>query len=91
MTSVSNDEKQLLDNLLDSLDRLYDEQTRVLDVQALLQTTGSAVTESDLQSRLLSASAAVLSIIRAQPDEEARRNHTLIALQPLRERLAALV
>jgi hypothetical protein len=40
---MDEDEQPLLENMLDALDRLYDQQSLALDVQALAQATAAAV------------------------------------------------
>jgi hypothetical protein len=82
------DDTVLLDNLLDALDRLYDQKTAVIDLQALL-TASSAGLEDQTMARAASTAAEDLTAIlrrNLRPDEENRQ--ALIATDKLRQMIA---
>ena len=81
-------ERQLLDNLFDSLDRLYDAESSVLDVYALLMATSHALATSSVHEDLERPLATLLAIIRSGDSEDQCRTAALTATDDLRRRLA---
>ena len=67
---MDNSERQLLDNMLDALDRLYDRQSSALDVQALAQATAAAVSTPDIASQLADAASALQVVVRSRLGEK---------------------
>ena len=80
--------RALLANVLDALDRLYDGETEVIDVQVLLQATASAVPESEFSSALSEASIELHSLLRAGIAGTAGQVQALSATDRLRRLLA---
>lgn len=58
-------EKQLLGNVLDALDRLFDWRSSVLDVWALLLATAEALRETPHHGELEKGAEALLVIVRS--------------------------
>ena len=81
-------DKQLLDNLLDALDRLYDAQSDVLDVYALLMATSRALSDTSFAEDLERPLDALLAIIRSGRPEDQGRSAALAATDDLRRRLS---
>jgi hypothetical protein len=71
---VASDERTLLHNLLDSLDRLYDRNCGPVDVDLLLAATASAIRDQSWIASIEQASAALRDLIRSRlPAEEEYR------------------
>jgi hypothetical protein len=84
---VPSDERTLLSNLLESLDRLYDRQCGPADVGALLTATASAVKDQSWIASIEQASTALGDLVRSRlPAEEEYRN-ALIVTNDLRIKL----
>jgi hypothetical protein len=85
---VPSDERTLLHNLLDSLDRLYDRRCGAADVDALLAATASAVKDQSWIASIEQASTALRDLIRSRlpPEEEYRK--ALVVTNDLRIKLA---
>ena len=81
-------ERQLLDNMLDALDRLYDRESSALDVQALAQATAAAVSSPDMARELSDAATALLSVVRSRLGEN-EYEEALNVTHDLRLRLSA--
>jgi hypothetical protein len=71
---VRGNERTLLRNLLESLDRLYDRQRGPADADALLTATASAVKDQSWIGSIEQASTALRDLIRSMlpPEEEYR-------------------
>lgn len=86
---MSETEKIILENILDSLDRLFDRQAKAIDVQALLFVSAIALKNSH-HYQLAARSAEMLSeILRTNSDEEVEREAALSATDVLRQAIAA--
>jgi hypothetical protein len=85
---MAQDEKALLENVLDSLDRLFDHQSTVIDLFALLFATSKALVGSLFQPHIEPLAGRLLAIVRTQRDEESRRDAALVATDDLRKVLA---
>ena len=84
-------ERQLLDNMLDALDRLYDRESSALDIQALAQATAAAVSSpdmADMARELSDAASALLVVVRSRLGEK-EYDAALDATYDLRLRLSA--
>jgi hypothetical protein len=86
---VANDERTLLHNLLDSLDRLYDRDCGPVDVQALLTATACAVKDQSWIDAIEQASGALLALIRLRLPADQQYSQALIVTNDLRLKLAA--
>jgi hypothetical protein len=84
-------EKQLLGNVLDALDRLFDRDSSVVDVWALLLATGEALRGTEHESELTRPLPALLAAIRSGAPAESQRDQALAVTDKLRHYLAELV
>ncbi len=85
---MTKDEKALLENLLDSLDRLFDRKSTVIDVYALLFATSKALANTPHYPHIEPLVGNLLTIVRRQGSEEVRRDAALVATDDLRKFLA---
>jgi hypothetical protein len=85
---VPADERTLLNNLLDSLDRLYDRDCGPVDLGLLLTATASAVTDPAWIATIEQASAALRDLIRSRLPAEEEYSQALIVTNDLRIKLA---
>jgi hypothetical protein len=85
---LSADELGLLEPLLDAFDRLFDRQTSVVDVHALLFATARALRDSVFVEDVNAAERSLKEIVRSglEPAEAVER--ALDAVDPLRRRIA---
>lgn len=81
-------ERQLLNNMLDALDRLYDRQSSALDVHALAQATAAGVSSPEMARELSDAASALLVVVRSHLGEK-EYEAALDATHDLRLRLSA--
>jgi hypothetical protein len=86
--AVATDERTLLQNLLDSLDRLYDRACGPVDVDALLTATASVVMDQSWIASIEQASAALGDLIRSRLPAEVEYKRALIVTNDLRIKLA---
>lgn len=78
----------LLDNLMNGLDRLYDKETRVIDIHALLHATRWAMAATDLGDQIGAAAEGVLVVVRSGATEEEQNRAALAVTDPLRRSVA---
>ena len=78
----------LLSNALDVLDRLFDRETQIIDVSAVLYATGLALRPDVLSPLFLDAAAKLGMIRRAGLPAEDARESALRSTNPLRVALA---
>ena len=83
------DEARLVSNLLEALDRLYDQQTTVKDLHALLEASAVALGETSLAPELIRASKALDEVLRRPGTESDRNLEALRVTDPLRRLVAA--
>lgn len=83
-------EKCLLENMLDALDRLFDQQSSVIDVWALLFATGEALRDTPHYPEFVNPSAELSVLIRSAQPEKAERETALKITDNLRHYLAGL-
>ena len=76
--------------LLDALDRLYDQESRVIDIYALLEASRVALSSSELAEVLSDAAEALGVLIRLGRSEVELNRAALVVTDPLRQSLAAL-
>lgn len=77
------------DNMLQALDRLYDQETGVVDVEALFYATGVALGTSEA-GRVIARTCEALVVIRGLAGSEVAKNRAaLVVTQPVREMVAA--
>ena len=84
-------EAQLLDNLLDCLDRLFDGETDVIDVHDLVYATLVALCETSHAAVLGPAEKELLAIVRSQNSRDQQRDAALMATDDLRKHLASVL
>jgi len=83
-----SDDEQLLSNVIQCLDRLYDEQTGVVDVRVLLIATAAALGDSTL-SQCMVEGAERLGVILASGDDAVDQNRAaLVATDDVRKMVA---
>jgi hypothetical protein len=85
---VTSDERTLLHNLLDSLDRLYDRNCGPTDVDLLLTATASAISDQAWIAAIERASTALRDLIRSRLPAEEEYRKALIVTDDLRIKLA---
>ncbi|WP_130414471.1 hypothetical protein [Fluviicoccus keumensis] len=88
---VDVDEIALFENLLDSFDRLYDQESSVVDIYALLFATTKALPNSSFAVLLNTTTSELLKIVRSGCSVEEQNSIVLDIVQPLREVIAAVV
>jgi hypothetical protein len=88
LNAVPSDERTLLHNLLDSLDRLYDRDCGPVDAGLLLTATASALTDQAWIATIEQASTALRDLIRSKLPAEEQYRQALIATDDLRIKLA---
>ena len=84
-------DEQLMDNMLQCLDRLYDEQTGVEDVRALLVATAAALTDSTLSMRMAESADALALILASGADANDQNRLALRATDEVRTMVARLL
>jgi hypothetical protein len=85
---VPSNESELLSNLLESLDRLYDRQCGPADVDALLTATASAVQDPSWIASIEQASTALRDLLRSRLPPEQEYREALVVANDLRIKLA---
>jgi hypothetical protein len=86
---MTEDERLLLENVLDAFDRLNDGETHVVDLHALLVATAAALPGSPLAPEMKSVALALLSLVRQSKSKGEQVGEALDAVQSLRERVAS--
>jgi hypothetical protein len=82
---MDKEDKQLLENVFDSLDRLFDRQNCVIDLYHLILATHKAIREKTVNLSLASYADKLGQIVRENDTEEVQREKALIATDQLRE------
>ena len=85
---MSQREGLLLDNALDALDRLFDGDSSVIDVQALLFATGEALRDTVHLPHFVHPATELVAIARSRETEESKRDRALSITDRLRDHLA---
>lgn len=89
--AVTIQEKMLLDNALDALDRLFDGHSSTIDVSALLFATSEALRGTKHHTELERAVQGLHQIIRSGGTVDVQREKALNATDDLRKYLADLL
>ena len=84
-------EKQLLGNVFDALDRLFDSECGVIDVHAILYASEMALKTSSLPIELTKYETELRKIIQSGEGSHAQRDKALDATNDLREKLNELL
>lgn len=79
-----NERTTLLNNALDALDRLFDRETEVVDLYAILYATGLAMRSDDLSSLFRDAASSLKELDRAGFAAEQARESALSLTNSLR-------
>ncbi len=90
-SDVTAIEQNLLGNVLDALDRLFDRQSSVTDLWALLFATAEALRGTPYYHEIEGPVAALLTLVRSGASEEVQRDHALEVTDRLRHYLAELL
>ena len=88
---MSKFERTLLDNILDSLDRLFDRENQVADVHDLLIVTSVALAETDYASALKNAADKTSAVLRSPTSLDQKRNDALAETDELRRYLSEIL
>ena len=83
--------KQLLENLLDALDRLFDGESKAIDVYALVYATEKALSSTSSEVDLTLYEKELKKIAHTSASEEVQREEALIATNNLRVTLNELL
>ena len=84
-------ESQLLGNLLDCLDRLFDGETNVINVHDLVFATLAALSDTPHATVLRPAERELIAIARSQASRDQKRDAALVATDDLRKHLASVL
>lgn len=88
---MTDDEKQLLEKLLDGLDRLFDRKSSAVDLQALIFATSKSFVNTECFSILNDASESLEEIVRAKLNAGEESEAALDATNELRLFLAGIL
>lgn len=88
---VNSREKELLENALDALDRLFDRQSSVIDVWALLLATREALRATEHHAEFDRPVAELLTLVRSGTSVDVQRDQALEVTDELRHYLAGLL
>lgn len=84
-------EIQLLNNVLDALDRMFDGHMRAIDLWALLLATSEALRDTVHYDALFEPTAGLLTVVRSKATHEIMQDRALAATGELRHYLADLL
>ncbi len=84
-------EEELLNNILDALDRLNDRDIGVVDIYALLFATAHALSKSEFLPQVEEPIADLYRIMRSGSDKDEQYDAALVATNDLRWFIANLV
>lgn len=83
---------KLLENVLDALDRLFDNESNVVDVYAIVFATAVAMDGTEMQDLLNTTADELRQLIRTDfPGADVIRQQALTITDPLRKRIAELL
>ena len=84
-------ERTLLENILDSLDRLFDRENQVVDIHDLLMATSAALAATEHSSPLEAAMEKTSTVLRSKMSSKLKRDAALGETQSLREYLSDIL
>lgn len=84
---TSPNDRELLENVFDSLDRLFDRECQVIDLCVLLRATELAIRAEKLPFSLSQYHLELAAIVRSGASSEAQREKALDATNSLREKM----
>lgn len=85
---MSEVERVLLENALDSLDRLFDSKSGIVDTYALMYATAQALAGSQFSRHFSIAAVQLEGILRSHQSREEARERALDATNELRIKIA---
>ena len=85
---LTRDERKLLNHFLDALDRLYDRQTTVIDLHALLEATAIALKGKSLQPIFIAPLAELKALVFSGKTAETKHGEALNVTDDLRQFIA---
>lgn len=88
---MTDDEKKLLNNILDSLDRLFDNESKLIDIHSLIFATSKALTKSQHFSILDETSKDLEEIVWLNLSASNERTEALNATNKLRLYLSEIL
>jgi hypothetical protein len=88
---MTDNERNLLENLLDAFDRLYDRECRVADTHALLRATAVALAGSAFVPKMEEACTELSAILRSAASLTDQNTAALAAVHSLRQALAEVL
>ena len=88
---MTNEEKQLLENVLDALDRLFDRESSVVDLQALIFATSKALAKTEYYTALNEAASGLDKLLSLRLPINVEREKGLEATNGLRLLLAKVL
>ncbi len=84
-------ERELLESILDCLDRVFDNESHVVDLHALIRATGVALEDSQHASTLEAVEQRLAPIVRSGSVPAHQRDAALVATDDFRKYLAAIL
>lgn len=84
-------EQELLDNLLDALDQLFDGECDALDVWALIVATGEEMRDTPHKPALDQPLVELQTVIQSRTAADEQRDLSLVITDPLRKYLARVL
>ena len=88
---MNAEDKAVLEKLLDMFDSLYDRESSVAEVHALILASAEMLPRSVFTQLMHSAAADLLAIIRSDADDLVKNRAALVVVQQLREEIANVV
>lgn len=85
---LTKDQRVLLENALDALDRVFDRELRVVDLKALLFATGRALGGTAFAAAFESPFGELEKLVRSQASQDQKRDLALRATDDLRKVIA---
>lgn len=87
---MTNDENKILDNILDGLDRLFDRESKAIDLQALIFATSKALSDTEHFAILDDAANSLEKIVNSGLKADEERDAALNVTNDLRIYLAEI-
>ena len=87
---MTNDEGMLVNNVLDGLDRLFDRESKAVDLQALIFATSKALSNTEHFAILNDAANSLEKIVCSELKAEDERDSALVVTNDLRIYLAEI-
>lgn len=88
---MTDDDKKLLNNVLDGLDRLFDRESQAIDIHALIFATSKALSDTEYFAILNDTANNLEKIVRSRLNANEERNQALKETNDLRIFLAKIL